>query len=1227
MLFGSKDTAALDGKIKRVFSKPVGASLGTAAQKLSATELRQGFCSPPTAFRPVPFYWWTGEPLNRERITWQLDRLKERGICQVIVSYSHGTDGATEPGEPPLFSHEWWELFRWFLSQCREREMTAGFQDYTLTEPTFREIGARTPGMRGGQMACAWTRVPGPTSVALQAEPASLVVGAWAYPVAEGIPQPTEAIDLTSFIQKDALLWNAPQGSWLVALVFVRLAAFDPMHPDSGNLAIESLYAPFARECPGEVGHTLTLFFQDELDFGSSMPFWSEHLRAAFQSHQGYDLWPFLPALWLDLGLTTAKVRLDYADVVTSELERCYFQPIFRWHEQHGTLHGHDNMGRGDMRVGREFYGDYFRTMRWYSAPGCDDPRINSQRAFKGLKVNSSIAHLYHRPRIWVEAFHSSGWGTTPAEAIAAMNENFVYGATVVNLHGLYYTTRGGWWEWAPPDFHFRQPYWQHCGPLNDYFTRLSWLLSQGVHRCDVAILYPSAALEAEPSADGSRVMHALMHAHAGNAAIKDSAVVSGDSERVAFGLGRYIFDQACDFDFIDFQSLARATVADAELQVSGEAYRVLILPAMASVRFSTLEVARDFVRAGGLVIACGCLPTSSECANAGDPQFDALLAEIFSSQPQSSGGRGFLVPKDYGEVLHLINEFIPRDVVSSAGPLQVLHRHLEAQDVFYVFNPANSPQTAEMGFRASGAVEQWDIWTTAVTRLPLVTVSSGVSTLHLTLKAREAKVIVFQRQAWSQLMNRSHEDVVVELQRFDGPWNFTVRPTLDNRFGDFRLPATDGPLAPEASRFKWAEETAAGARWHEPAFDDSFWSETTYSFGPRFEVIGPLPPNAPCDGLWRPYAFSLRWGIERDPFLTDWFSGPHGLKNKVPDEFLDFYCDQPGSEWHLRASVAVETDREATMIVGGRCAYQVWINGQLVLEQVNSLPPGRHAPWNIPHYECVPREARVSLRKGVNHLRLKLVQPEGQRTRAFVAFDPPPLASAHLGLRWFTQPLVPRPALFAPPERRATWLRCIAPPGLRGLQFISRGHARVWASGQELVVQKMESFSDGSIRYRAVTKETHLEPALLAWRIESAPEYRAGDVLPEPVQFDCGTGRLPAGDWCSYGLAVYSGIGEYQRSFEFTGPRGGRIWLDLGDISASAEVRVNGVSAGVLTAPPWRMDVTDLVQPGRNNLIIQVANTLANHYSVGIPTPYAFPHQTRSGLFGPVRLMYEQSR
>jgi hypothetical protein len=107
--------------------------------------------------------------------------------------------------------------------------------------------------------------------------------------------------------------------------------------------------------------------------------------------------------------------------------------------------------------------------------------------------------------------------------------------------------------------------------------------------------------------------------------------------------------------------------------------------------------------------------------------------------------------------------------------------------------------------------------------------------------------------------------------------------------------------------------------------------------------------------------------------------------------------------------------------------------------------------------------------------------------------------------------------------------------------------------------------------------------------------------------------------------LSCYSGIGDYRQDFKLPFPPcEGRLLLDLGGVAATAAVRVNGAPAGVLVAPPWQLDVTPFVRAGGNTLEIQVANTLANHYSVGIPTPYAFPHQTRSGLIGPVRLLHD---
>ena len=39
-----------------------------------------GFRNPPPGYGEVAFYWWVGDPLTKERLTWQLDQLNDRGV-------------------------------------------------------------------------------------------------------------------------------------------------------------------------------------------------------------------------------------------------------------------------------------------------------------------------------------------------------------------------------------------------------------------------------------------------------------------------------------------------------------------------------------------------------------------------------------------------------------------------------------------------------------------------------------------------------------------------------------------------------------------------------------------------------------------------------------------------------------------------------------------------------------------------------------------------------------------------------------------------------------------------------------------------------------------------------------------------------------------------------------------------------------------------------------------
>ena len=363
-----------------------------------------------------------------------------------------------------------------------------------------------------------------------------------------------------------------------------------------------------------------------------------------------------LASLFEDTGPRAVKVRLDYSDVMVALSEENYFRPLYEWHHSRGMLYGCDHGGRG--RDVTEF-GDYFRTQRWMTGPGNDQPGLASD-VIKN-KVSSSITHLYQRERTWLEGYYGSGWGTTSADLVDATWRNFAQGQNLLTLHGLYYSTHGGWWEWAPPCNHFRMPYWAHMPEFLHAVERMSYLLSQGHHRADVAIVYPVASMEA--GLNGKEAVDA------------------------AFALGTYLYEHGIDFDFVDFESLARARVEDRKLKVADEEYRALVLPAMRAVRHSTLEKAVELQRAGGVSIVLGAAPQASERTGNGDPEVLAMARELSPAAVRSNA--------------EVASKITGRDFACKAeAQPSVLHRKVGTRDIYMVYG---ATRDTECTFRAGG--------------------------------------------------------------------------------------------------------------------------------------------------------------------------------------------------------------------------------------------------------------------------------------------------------------------------------------------------------------------------------------------------------------------------------------------------------------------------------------------------------------------------------------------
>ncbi len=118
--------------------------------------------------------------------------------------------------------------------------------------------------------------------------------------------------------------------------------------------------------------------------------------------------------------------------------------------------------------------------------------------------------------------------------------------------------------------------------------------------------------------------------------------------------------------------------------------------------------------------------------------------------------------------------------------------------------------------------------------------------------------------------------------------------------------------------------------------------------------------------------------------------------------------------------------------------------------------------------------------------------------------------------------------------------------------------------------------------------------------------------------------------------IRYFSGTATYARTVTLARPaRGIRLLIDLGKVKNVAELIVNGHSAGIAWKPPFRLDITPLVEPGANHLEVKLTNLWPNRLigdkqpGAGEPRAWAsFDPYTAvspllpSGLLGPVKIL-----
>jgi hypothetical protein len=1201
--------------------------------------------NPPQMHRPVPMYWWSGAAPERPKLKAHLDALERLGIGGTIVTYSHLPDGRVDFEGSAPFTLEWWTLFRWFCDESASRQMTVGLCDYNLIGDALLDAGSRTPGCFGALNVVCCDVDPAATSscaTSWSGKPLAAVV-------TDGNGRREVAWRASTEDDTGPQFLVLPTGASHVCFIGVKTAQirsvtsrFDPTHPDAAKALIESLYEPFRRELGHHLGSTFRIMFQDELDFGADYPLWSESIERELTRLSTDSVVSALPLLWHDEA-GSIDFRLRYKDVCVDLLERHYFRPIFDWHEAAGVSLVMDQISRGDLRAAQRHYVDYASTMRWYHSPGNDDPDLSAERSVAAFKISSSIARLNGRSRVWNEAHYGSGWGVTPDDIVKGLNVGYAAGATFYNPHAVYYTTKQSWWEWAAPDFALRPPWAEHANQLWSYAARCGHLLETSTSQAGVALL---------DVADDLAVNAGATH-----------------SPEVAAALLQALPAHGIDLDVLDSASLRRAVAVDGQLIIDAQRYSMVICPGLKFLRSETTHLLQEFCRQGGHILAVGSTPHLQEESGLGS-SLEESAHSMFSVVDVTDCS-----PSDTADVVAKRILSLGCHMVEPVAGTAMLNKRATAT-LEFVWVTCLTTREGRLTLKIGDGrpVVVWDPLLQSTVPAEVSPGPGTCQTVRFLAEERHAYVVCLDAVHWEEPRYWDPSEQEVSGVTVPSEWCLSIVSGVDNHYADFGLPVGPmpiqsrmievSPLLPESGLGTGVEESGLGTgddgsrigiSVEEPS--PRSWLRVRAGDGPYWRTLGPAQHSNAFEGPavgrqlqlskahWSPYVMSLRAGVPDDPTLKDFLTGPHGLKGRCPDEFLLSAAvdeqDAAGDYWFATVAqndLGVDTGINVTnepgndtnnhapgqffLHAGSRSPMQVWVDGQLVLDS-----PGLAAeffpPWGLVNFEPSRFVVPVELPLGPIEILVKLRRESDQTGRAYAVLTRQREVSVpdNAGvLRWWAEPTGALPITLPEPNALIAWtVRAKVPPVAVAARVVVHGRAQAFVDGHEV---ETTDLGGGRIEVE-VPKSVEVAQRVLTLNIIDSQGRQAGAVVDGPIDWVVTSGMSRLSSWVDMGLGDFSGIVAYTATFTVTLEPQRRCTVDLGDVRGTARVFVNERMAGDLITAPWAVDLSNELVDGENVLRIEVASGLAEHYRT-FPTPYARPALEGTGLFGPVRVVYQ---
>jgi len=324
---------------------------------------------------------------------------------------------------------------------------------------------------------------------------------------------------------------------------------------------------------------------------------WTEYLPTRFKNMHGYDLIPYLPAIFVGNDITARRIRLHYKQAVSEQYTDSFARQIKQWTNERGIKSSGHFLLNQFLSQHVQGYGDLMKFASEFDIQALDigipEPDRYKTFNFQQTRFFSSITEWKKRdytimlldPIIDNGGLGRSRPNPTIPVILNSVNMGFFHGASKFSsympLTKNRRSKRPGLTGYSTKEFR----------ALNEYIGRIAMFLRGAKRGTQVALYYPVAMFQSELKASAS-----FWSRITNQPELKARQAIWDNIENT-------LLANDMEYLIVHPDAVKESNIQQGKMLVGDSAFKYLIMPQMEILSLSEIEKIKAFEEQGGVVL------------------------------------------------------------------------------------------------------------------------------------------------------------------------------------------------------------------------------------------------------------------------------------------------------------------------------------------------------------------------------------------------------------------------------------------------------------------------------------------------------------------------------------------------------------------------------------------------------------------------------------------------